>query len=244
MKRLVILVVLMAVIVPPAIADQQVGRVGSIRPAPTTANHLEMRRIEIDSSQIRLEGNGAYWLQDHLVATLRNRARATGLVEIAVSGSQFEHVAATQDRIHDSGRYSSASKKQVPRGEMVAPTDHYVITGSANVSYKNRGGNFSIRGRSVNLSDTKVSAVVRLIIEPVVIATGLSDAGYDVTGTASRSIDRNVAGYNLTGFLQGNSSSANIEQDLLEKATQAAVDDFIHQFNPPSRPEVPKSTKR
>jgi len=239
-RVLVAMAVLLVVLMTPTLG-RQVGKVTSSQP---TKNHLKVRRIEIDSRQIRIEGNASWWVRDHLAATLRNQARATGLVEIAVSGQEFEEVAASQDRIHDSGRYSTASKKQVPRGEMIAPTDHYVVTGSANISSKDRRMDLSIRGRSIDLSDTKISAVVKLTIEPVVISTGLSDPGYDVVGRASRSVDRNIAGRSISSFLRGESSRDSIEEDLLEEATEQAVEDFIQQFSPAKKPEVPKSTKK
>lgn len=231
----VVMVVLLATIMSPlaATADERVGTVGSIQSAGAVhkASHPKYKkcRIEIDAQQMNFEGNSGWWLRENIAAMLRERLSNTGLVDIAVSGQAFDDVAASQDRIHDSGRYGRTSRREIPRGQMVAPTIHFVITGVANISSKNRGGNFSIGGRQIGASDTKAKATVWLTIEAVGLSSGLSRRSITVSGEASKSTNRNVSGWGRS-FASANSDSSNIEPELLKKAAEQAVNKFVEEF--------------
>jgi len=242
MKALVVMVLLLAAIVPPASGQPEGGSVGRVL-APRT--HLEKRRIEIDADKMHFSGNGARWLRQNLAAMLRNRARNTGQVEVAVTGRQYRDIADSQDRIHDSGRYSPKSRRQVARGQMVAPTDQYRVTAVANISRERQSGTFPLGRNRVKLDRTKTRATVTLIIEPVVIYSGLSDEGYEVSGEAANS-DISVSGSLSRSRRYGSyrTSTSNVEAELLEEAASNAVNEFIRRFGPPRTPEVPKSTSK
>ncbi len=214
----------------------QIGTVGG--PTPVTARStVPSRRIEIDADQIRMSGDGSWWLEDNLAAMLRNRARGSG-IEVAISGREFEDVAATQDRIHDSGRYSTESRADVPRGEMTAPTEHWSLTGIAEVSYKDRDIDGRIIGRSGSYQERTTVAQVRLVLEPIDIVSGLNEPGYEAAGTAS-STDRRVAGGSWGRYGSYRSDSSRSGAILIERAASRAVDNLIAQMAAPAlRPAV------
>lgn len=226
MKKVAILFCLLAAILSPSLLFAS-GSVGKVSP-----DHLSKRRIEIDAEKMVVQGNGAWWLQEHLAPLMRKRIKETHRAGIAISGRQFRDAAESLDRIHDSGYYSQESRRQVPRGQMVAATDQYQVTAIATVDYKNRGGNFSLGGRNINLSDTKVNVSVRLVVEPIDLRLGLEDQGYEGTGKASRSINRNASLSGYPSYADVNSNSSNIEESMLAEAASAAVDDFLKKFCP------------
>ncbi len=247
MKKVVYLAMLLAAIVPSvscfSAQKAEYGRVGKVKPSP-----LAMRRIEIDADKVSIEGNYGWWLQEHLPALIRKGITNSGLAGIAISGRQFQAAAESLDRIHNSGYYSQESRCQVPKGQMVAPTDQYKITGVANIDYKNRGGNFSLGGKNINLSDTKLNARVRLVIEPVDLRTGLNTPSYESKGEAARSTNRNASVYGYPSYADVNSAAGSVEDELLVEAAEKAVNDFIRQFNPepleaPAIKPAPKAPK-
>lgn len=221
--------------------DQPVGIVGEVKgPARNPrGNPLLQRRIEIDADKMEISGNWAWWLRENLAAMLRNRARASGLVEVAVTGRQFNNIAETQDRIHDSGRYSQDSRRQVPRGQMIAPTDQYQVTAFANLEWRNRGGTVWLDRGSLSAQKTEARAVVRLTVEPIGIASGLSDQGYEATGEVRRTINFNASGGSWGSFGSTNSSNSNVESELMEEAASRAVDKIIVQLAPEPLEVVP-----
>jgi len=207
--------------------EKSAGHVMATKPDP-----LSRRRIEIDADKITLEGNYGYYVREHLAAMLREACVDSGAVEVAVTGKQYDAVTVTQDRINESGRYSPESRQQVQRGKMVAPTDHYQVTGSANILYRNRGGSFYVSGQNVNLQRSEAKAVVKLVIEPLDIESGLNAHGYTVTGEVTKDLATNISGGSWGSYGSGNSSSYNIEQEIVEQAAEKAVGQFYAQLDP------------
>ena len=113
---LVTLAVLMAVIVP------------SLTSYATEYQLTTARVIELDSEQMTFDGNAGSFDSNRVAAMFRGLAQDTKYVKVAVSGARFESVAASQDRVGDSGRYKKSSQKLVQRGRMTAPTEQYAIS--------------------------------------------------------------------------------------------------------------------
>lgn len=226
------------------LAGQPIGTVGGPSPAMAGTSTAPKRRIEIDADQIRMSGDGSWWLNENLAAMLRTRARNSG-VEVAISGREFEDVAETQDRIHDSGRYSVESKADVPRGEMTAPTEHWSLTGLAEVSYKDREADGQIAGRHVDYEERTRMALVRLVLEPIDIVSGLNETGYESAGTAS-SNDKDVSVGSWGRYGSYRSDSSRSEAILIERAASQAIDRLIAQLAvfdpPPAEPTMTPAT--
>ena len=229
---LVVMVLLLAAIVSQmTVASPQAGQY-TLTP---------FRLVEFD----RLECSGDWYFlgsgdpTQMLADKLRQAAVATGRLGIAVSGSQFSEVSASQDRIQDSGRYRSSSLKLVRRGQMIAPSEHFSASFTSTMSRKDDQvvaaiGRWLSRSE-VNIQSAKLSARVEIVLSSTDIETGIigtkpKDA-IRATGEASQ---RDISG---SGYVKGQSvdyqsQSSSIEAKIYLAAFNRAVDDLVRQLAP------------
>lgn len=186
---------------------------------------IPVRVVELDGEQMTVSGNSGYWLREHLAAMIREAAGNT--VQITVSGRQFEEVAATQDRVADSGRYRDSSRQLLRKGQMIGPSEHYSISVLADAQYRSEGGgivSFLTRG-SASADIQKVNAKVEIVLEPIDVGSGLHGRAIRASGSASETTRANI-------YLSGRSmdfgnSSSNPEERLTAKAAERAVRDLV-----------------
>lgn len=240
MKRFLVVLVVCSLISSYSWAAPRGKKVGQVK-GQVTSDPLAKPRIEIDADKMDFTGNGGYWLKGNLAALLRIRIGETKLVGVAVTGRQFDQVAATQDRIHLSGRYSEASRSQVPQGQMVAPTEVYVITGSADVKRDDQRVRFTLGGYHVDAGRRTVTATVHLTVEQVNIATGLNGKSFEVEGKASMKEGErlSVAEWRRYGDF-ARSGGGSTDNELIMLAASQAIDQLLAQFQAPEPPPSPR----
>lgn len=209
------------------VAERQIGQVG-------TTNHLEMRRVFV-----RFEFAGdSYRLNDWFPQYFQMKVVESGQVEIEAWDQDWDTVTEAQDRINDSGRYSKETRRQVPKGQMHAPTDYYQITVNSAVKRLNVGANVGGYGRSAGASvQDYVSLKLDLYVQPWDIRTGRLQPGWHASGSA-KGLD-GVNAYYSGGWRGQNFNVyiSDIEKTLEGKAAKKAVEDFLKQFSP-TAPEI------
>jgi len=234
-----LLVVLVAVILPSLAWGQVIGTVGQVQgpagfsPVPSPVQSARRRIV------VRFEFSGdAYRLQEWFPRYLQSQVAKSGLVEVVVWDRDWDEVTKAQDLIADSGRYSPETVVQVPRGQMVAPTDYYVVTVEYTTRRINVGGFlggiklFGQRLDSVVRVEDHVTVEIRLNVQPWDIRTGALQPGWTVKGSAkgldgiSIQSGRWGQAIGLDGFISG------IEKSLEGQAARGACNEFLKRFSP------------
>lgn len=184
---------------------------------------LSQRRIQIQLSP----GGNSYWGEDStntVLAQLRNRLVASGIGQVAIVGMTIEDSAQTMDYVHGSGRYSVGSRRQVRRGQWVAPTDKWYVQLRISIGPQENGFRLNIGGQDYGYQMEKLVARVELVIETVDLRTGLHQRGIHAVGTANRKTRLAASGFSnfdSAGFDGG--SNVN-ENRLMAEATDKALD--------------------
>ncbi len=220
----VVLVVMVALSLSPIWAQGTVGQVTG------PDNHLNKKRIFV-----RFEFAGdAYNLYDWFPRYFQTKVAQSNRVDVEVWDGDFRTVTEAQDIINKSGRYSPETAKQVPIGQMHAPTDYYCITVDARVKRINLGINLATKlfgGTDIQVGD-HVTFSVSLNVQPWDIKTGRLKGGWIASGSA-KGLD-GVGVYNYRGWRGQsiNMFTSNIERTLEGKAAKKAVEDFLRRFKP------------
>lgn len=181
-----------------------------------------------------------------LADKLRQAAVATGRLAIAVSGPQFDEVTASQDRIQDSSRYRTSSRKLVRRGKMIAPTEHFVASFVSTMSRKDNQvvaaiGRWLSRSE-VNVQSVKLSARVEIVLSSTDIETGIiGTKPNDAIRAVGEATQRDISG---SGHVRGQnldyqSQSDSIEARLYLAAFNKAVDSLVSQLAPAAGRPMP-----
>jgi hypothetical protein len=140
---MVVLVVLMA-----AIGSQMTVAA----PAARQYTLVQVPVIELD----RIDGPGGACAVEFLSARIRAAVAKSGKAVVSISGNQFADVAATQDRVTASGRYATPNRKWAEPGQMIAPTNHFSVTGET--GYYEEDGGRQIAGAVVSAVVTSALA--------------------------------------------------------------------------------------
>jgi len=192
------------------------------------------RVIEIDGRQINFTGNAAGYLDsEHFAALLRQMAGETHFVKIAVSGRQFEDIAATQDRVAESGRYERSSQVLLKRGQMVAPIEHYSVSVKAESSRRNEIGWLASLIGQTDLDLTKAKAKVGIVLEPINIRSGISNRAIRVTASDSELVRVSLGSGSWRNQLRYDSDKSDPEAGVVAAATEKALVKLIAQLDQP-----------
>lgn len=244
MRKVMFLVLLMAAIVPLLITSVT---------AATQYTLVSHQLVEID----RLEIAGNWYFLSRgmdpsraLADKLRQAAVATGRLAIAVSGPQFDEVAASQDRIQDSGRYRNSSKQVVRRGQMIAPSEHFFASFTATMDRKDDAlagavGRFFSRGQ-VSVQSAKLTARVEITLSSADISTGIiGTKSSDAITAVGEATSRDVA---ANGCVQGQAVNyqtrrESIEEKLYLEAFNRAITSLVRQLAPAAGKAMPITVK-
>lgn len=236
---LVGMVVLLAVIVPQMTSAAPVAQSYTLSPYRL----VEFDRISCSGDWGWLGGGNTVKL---LADKVRQAAVATGRLGIAVSGSQFDEIAASQDRIQDSGRYRNSSRQLVRRGQMIAPSEHFNASFVSTMSRKDEQvmatlGRWISRS-SANIQSTKLSARVEIVLSSTDIETGIiGTKPNDAITAVGEASQRDVSG---SGYVRGQnidyrSQSSSIEAKLYLVAFNRAVENLVAQLTPAAGRPIP-----
>lgn len=186
------------------------------------------RRVVIDESRVNLTGNRGRQLRGLMAAKLRTVVSQSGKVSIVMGRADASDMAELQDDIHESGRYSKETRSEVGRGQWMTPTDVMKLSGSAEVTSSDQRVNLSNRQNSFNVRCRKITAIVRLTLEPIEVVSGVHSLAYEASAKLTK-----VVNFNVNGYRSGTSSNQNnAEEELLYQAANQALVDLVDQLDP------------
>ena len=199
------------------------------QPARADSRRFELVPVvvaELDAESIKTDGNASGWFsQENLAAMVRETAGKTGMVLFAVSGQEFDQVTASQDRIHDSGRYRDANI--APKGQMLAPTVRFSVSIISNQQAENYDGS----SFNVNANFSRESIKTTVILEKIGIASGIGSKTYRADATVAMPTNINVGSWNLGSLASSGSGGENeLYQKSFEKALQKIAVQIARDF--------------
>ncbi len=199
------------------------------------------RRVIIDTDQMKISGNRGYWMRDHLASLMRTEIKSTNMVEIAVSGKERKNAVRELRHLHESGLFTTESKKQVPVGTWKGPTDIYSVT--ATLSYKTdyQSETVYIDGKRVTVSKRKKVATAEIFLEPISLESGLQSQSYRGFGEA-KSDEYQGSGFGLGIFASFARTKSMNEDELIRIAAKKAIKQIACSLDPePIEPVCLKS---
>lgn len=217
---------------------REIGTVGETV-AASAATTVTKRVITIDSQNMHFDGQYREYVVRQLPAILRESAlKSRKDIEIGIDGKQYAQAAQTNDRTHESGRYSAESRATVANGNWKAPTDSYSVTGSVSVDATERQTTIDYRGQAIQLHYTNVVVEVRFRVEPVDLYRGTVSQSWLGSGEVKKTLNFSLsaAGYGAVGDTRA--QRENPLAKILNEAMEIAASDFLTRFDPlPLAPE-------
>lgn len=213
----------------------------------TTPELLGMRRVLIEESQVSLQGTHGCRVKELLASRLRTMVSASGKAIATIGGKDLDYMANLHDFVQESGRYSPASRAQVPRGEWLAPTDVVKLTGEANLVWdRSQAVITSQSGRNgrdgLRISRSKITARVRFSLEPAGLHQGFFQGSCQAEAVVERVIDWDVNGYVSRVRGQASTDTRGVEDEVLYQATQQALIQLVNQLDLPTLKAVDAPT--
>lgn len=139
---------------------------------------MPLTLVELDGDSIHFDGPSGWYDREVLAGILREQT-AKSSVRFVVSGERFEQIAASQDRVHESGRYRDVAV--VPRGQMPPPVARFFVT----IKTEYRETDYGLGNWLKNVDLSSGSGWAEVILTETGIASGVDRREYKGETTKS-----------------------------------------------------------